>query len=304
MLFAPLSSGGRSAEHAPRSVDLAWLCCGPTRGALHPHAVGRGSTAPTPRPSRRQGAQTFLGSACVSRGARPARVSHHGVAADRPRSTRRAERAWRGCGAGQRAASSSPRRRSRRDRTNTATSRRHEDSKCLSQRVWFPWRASRARITPLSSGRRRAEFASRTVDLAWLCVGQLAARFIPTPSDEAQPHQHSDRSEARRSRFFFHRVRTPWRAAHANFALWRIDRPPAGHAPRSADLELLCCGPTRARSSPCRRPGLDRTSTATGRRHGDSNSLRPRVLIPWHASRARIAPWSSGRRTAEHVHAA
>ena len=75
---------------------------------------------------RRQGAQTFLGSACVSRGARPARVSHHGVAADRPRSTRRAERAWRGCGAGQHAASSSPRRRSRRDRTNTATSRRQK----------------------------------------------------------------------------------------------------------------------------------------------------------------------------------
>ena len=43
-----------------------------------------------------------------------------------------------------------------------------EDSKCLSQRVWFPWRASRARITPLSSGRRRAEYASRSVDLAWL----------------------------------------------------------------------------------------------------------------------------------------
>ena len=41
------ADGPRSTCRAPR--ELAWLCCGPTRGALHPHAVGRGSTAPTLR---------------------------------------------------------------------------------------------------------------------------------------------------------------------------------------------------------------------------------------------------------------
>ena len=47
--IAPWSSGRRTDDHAPGTAELAWLCCGPTRGALHPHAVGRGSTAPTLR---------------------------------------------------------------------------------------------------------------------------------------------------------------------------------------------------------------------------------------------------------------
>ena len=39
-------------------------------------------------------------------------------------------------------------------------------------------------------------------------------------------------------------------------------------APRSADLAWLCCGPTRGALLPRRRPGLDRTNTATGPRQG------------------------------------
>ena len=239
MFFAPLSSGGRSAEHAPRSVDLAWLCCGPTCGALLPTPSVEAQPHQHRDPGRRQRASNVLRQrVCIPR--RASRACIASWSSGRPteeHAPRRAGLAWMCCGPTRGALLPTPSVEARPHQHCDQSAA--EDSKCLSQRVWFPWRASRARITPLSSGRRRAEFASRTVDLAWLCVGQLAARFIPTPSDEAQPHQHSDRSEARRSRFFFHRVRTPWRAAHANFALWRIDRPPAGHAPRSADLELL-----------------------------------------------------------------
>ena len=47
--IVPWSSGRRITEHPPSSAELAWFCCGPTCGALHPDAVGRDSTAPTLR---------------------------------------------------------------------------------------------------------------------------------------------------------------------------------------------------------------------------------------------------------------
>ena len=48
--FRPVASRPTArGARAPRSADLAWLCCGLTRRHAPPHAVGRGSTAPTPR---------------------------------------------------------------------------------------------------------------------------------------------------------------------------------------------------------------------------------------------------------------
>ena len=54
-------------------------------------------------------------------------------------------------------------------------------------------------------------------------------------------------------------------------ATWKVGEPPTEHAPRSADLAFwrgCVVGQRGARSSPCRRQGLDRTNTATGRRYG------------------------------------
>ena len=94
--IASWSNGWRTAENALRSADLAWLCCEPSRDALHPHAVGRGATAPSARPIDARGFERSW-PARLSRVARVPRayLSHHGVAAYRPRSMRREARTWR-----------------------------------------------------------------------------------------------------------------------------------------------------------------------------------------------------------------
>ena len=48
-LFVTWKIGQPPAKHAPRSADLAWLCCRRMQGHAAPHAVGRGSTEPTLR---------------------------------------------------------------------------------------------------------------------------------------------------------------------------------------------------------------------------------------------------------------
>ena len=108
----------------------------------------------------------------------------------------------------------------------------------------------------------------RSADFTWLCCGPTQGALLPTSSAGARPHQHRDKSAARPPRGLYHRVRAPWRASRALFDPWKFGRTPTEHAPRSADLAWLCCGPTLARSSPCQRPGLVRTNTVTGRRHG------------------------------------
>ena len=129
-----------------------------------------------------------------SRGARPARVSHHGVAADIPRSTRRAARTWRGCVVGQRAARTSPCRRSRRDRTNTATGRRRGTRQVLTS-AFASRGAQSARVSHHevpADGPRSTNRIART----WrgCVVSQHAARSIYTASVEARPQQHRDQS--------------------------------------------------------------------------------------------------------------
>ena len=131
---ACFSRRGKSADR-PRSTRRAAR----TRGGCD---VGQRAARSSPRSQprldrtntaigRRGRIRKFLVSAFEPRGARPARVSNHGDAADEPRSTRCAVRTWRGCGAGQRAARSSLRRRPRRDRNNNATSRRKRIKKSL-----------------------------------------------------------------------------------------------------------------------------------------------------------------------------
>ena len=297
--IAPWSSGRRTAEHVPRSVDLAWLCCGPTRGALHPHAVGRGSTAPTPRQVGGTELRKVVVSAFESHGARPARVSHHGVAADGPRSTRRAARTWRGCVVGQRAARSIP--------TPSAEARPHQHrdrsaarrSRGFGHRVRIPWRAPARFARGVSADRPRS---TRRAARTWRgCVvgqrGRAPPHAVGRGSTAPTPRQVGGRGFEGLGQ----RVRIPWRASRARIAPWSSGRRTAEHAPRSADLAWLCCGPTRGALSP---HAVGRGSTAPTPRQvgGWASTVRDqRVRIPWRASRARIAPWSSGRPPAEHA---
>ena len=243
-----------------------------------------------------------MASTFKSRGARPARVSQHGVAANGAWSTRRAARICRGCGLGQCAARSIP--------TPSVEARPHQhcdrsaagDASRLGHRVKILWRASRTRIAPWSSGHRTAEHVSRCVDLAWLLW--VKARRTPSSLQRRSRLNRTNTATGRRrggSKVLSQRVRIPWRASRACIAPWSSGRRSVEHAPRSADLTWLGCGTTRGTLHP---HAAGRGSTARTQRQVGSmlfRILRQRVRIPWRASHARIAPWSSGRRTAEHV---
>ena len=114
---------------------------------------------------RRRGGRKVLASAFESRGACPARVSYHGVAVDGRRSTCRAERTWRGCGAGQRAVRCSLRRRPRLNRTNTATTWRRGGRKFLASTFGFRGARSLGRVSHhgvAADGPRSTRRAART----------------------------------------------------------------------------------------------------------------------------------------------
>ena len=97
--------------------------------------------------------------------------------------------------------------------------------------------------------------------------GPTQAALLPTPSAETRPHQNRDRSTARASEVRCDRVQIPWRA-RARFVPRSIGRHPAGHAHRAVRTWRGCVmGQRGARSSPRRRPGLDRTNTTIGRQH-------------------------------------
>ena len=194
-LFAPWSIGRPPTEHVPRSADLAWLCCGPTRGALLT-AVGRGSTAPTPRQVGGTGFEISQHLVRVSL-REPARFSPveyrptaHGARA-------RAVRGlcvvvlWPNAGRAPPTPSAGARPHQHRDRSVARASKVHD--RC----VRIPWRAARALIASWSIGRPPTEHAPRSADLAWLCCGQRRA-LLPPPSAEARPHQHRDRSAGTR----------------------------------------------------------------------------------------------------------
>ena len=86
----PTAYGARALA----SADLAWLCFGPTWGALLPTlSAGARPHKHRERSSRRSSKP--VARALESRVKRPARISHRGVSADRPRSMRRALQIWR-----------------------------------------------------------------------------------------------------------------------------------------------------------------------------------------------------------------
>ena len=78
---------------APRSVDVAWLCCGPTRGTLLP--TPSADAWPHQHRDRSAARSLKLVAAMPTRGARPAHIALWSNG-EHPRNTRRAVRSWRG----------------------------------------------------------------------------------------------------------------------------------------------------------------------------------------------------------------
>ena len=204
-------------------------------------------------------------SAFECRCARPAHVSHHGVAADGPQSPHRAARTWRGCGAGQRAACSAPRRRLRRDRTNTATSCRQGIQK-VSDNAFESRGARPARVSnhgEAVDGPRSIRRAART----WrVCdVGQRVARSPPrrrpsldrtnTATGWRRGHQGVSAST------FESRGECPVRALHHGVA---ADGPRSTHAQRGLGMVVVRANAWRAPPHAVRRGSTALTPRKVG----------------------------------------
>ena len=107
---ARASPRGEPAD-LPRSTraltDLAWLSSRPTRDGLHLRAVGRGSTAPTPRYVGGGGWQTSW-SACLTPVSRDPRALRSVENRPTAHGTRTCWQTWRGCLCCQRATRPTP----------------------------------------------------------------------------------------------------------------------------------------------------------------------------------------------------
>jgi len=264
-----LSPRGVSADRPlsiSRSMDLAWLCCGRTRGALlakppagarlHQH---RGGLA----------ARTFnlVATAYGSHDARPVRSPPRGVSVGRQRSTCRAVRPWRACVVAQREARSSPNRRLGLDCIITETGRQCGVVSvmatafisygtllpCLSPLEYRPTALGAHRAVLTWRGCVVAERGARSLPCRWLkldCTNTAAgwrhrpSNLVATAFDShgARPACSSPRGVS------VDRQRSTRRAVHT----WRG----------------CVVAQLQARSSPSRRLGLDCIITATGRQHG------------------------------------
>ena len=79
-------------------------------------------------------------------------------------------------------------------------------SNCRAHSFQLPCRADPTRSAPWRIGRPPTEHTQRSADFAWLCCGPTRSALSSTPSPGAQPHQHRDRSAARRSGGANHRI--------------------------------------------------------------------------------------------------
>ena len=243
-LVVPRSNDQPPTQHA-RHAARTWRCCVVgQRNARSPQRHRPGLNRTNTATGRRHEVRKCVlvaseSSGARSSGARPAGFSPRGVIPDRPWSTGRAVRTWRGCVVGQRRARSSPRRRPGLDRTSTATGRRHS----LQQNVVIVTKHSGARSAPvsprkLSADRRRSTHAAQYglgVVVSW---GSL----LPMPSAEVRPHQLRKRSTARALRGADCRNHTPVARGPRTFR--PVKHRPSTHgarALRSVDVAWLCC---------------------------------------------------------------
>ena len=311
----PVARGARALRHvenqptahralvSARCVLGAVVCAANSRRAP-PHAVGRGSSAPTPRSVGGCGFEPSLPSRSrpVARGARSA--SSRGEPADRPQSTCLcALRAWRGCLRGQLAARSTPRRWPRLLCTDTAPCRRLRLRTVVA--VSFSSRGARRaqRFVTWRTSRPPTEHLS----LRAACLARLSARptrgaLHPTPLAEAPLHRHRAVSAAAASNRRCRLVLVPWRAARARFVTWRTSRPPTEHLSlRAACLARLSAWPTRGalHPTPLAEAPLHRHRAVLAA--AASNRRCRLVLVPWRAARARFVTWRTSRPPTEHL---
>ena len=234
-----------------------------------------------------------LVTAFKSRGARPARYSPCGVSADRPRSTRCAARTWRGCVVGQREARSSPHCRPGLDRTNTVAGWQHGLREVLV--TAFKSRGVHsARYWPrgVSADRPRS---TRCAAWTWrgCVVGQRRARSSP----HCRPGLDRTNTVAGWQHGLQEVLVTAFNSRGARPARYwprgvSADRP---RSTRCAARTWRGCavGQCGARSSPRRRPGLNRTNTVAGWQHSlwevlattfESRGARPACYSPCRVS--------------------
>ena len=95
-------------------------------------------------------------------------------------------------------------------------------------------------------------------------------------------------------------ILVPWRAAGARFVTWRTSRPPTEHGLRAACLARLSARPTRDALHPT--PLAEALlQLHRARSAGAASDRRSRIIInPWRAARARVAPWITSQPPTTH----
>ena len=166
-------------------------------------------------------------------------------------------RTWHGCVVAQQEAHSSPRRRPRLDRTNTATGRWHE----LRKVVVTSFKSCDERSASCSPRGVSADcprnMRAAQCELGVVVLWANAGRAPPSPSAGARPHQHRHRSRhslqkavwSPRSNFMAHGPRGASRPVEYRPTIHGV------FASRSADLPWPCCGPTRGALLPTHSAG-------------------------------------------------
>ena len=314
--FAPWRTGRPPTEHA-RAGGLGVVVFAANARRAPSHAVGRGSSSPTPRQVGGCGFETTWPTRAspVARGPRALRPVENQPTAHGARAR---WRTWRGCLRGQRAARSTPRRWPRLFFTDTAPGRRLRLRNVVT--AAFESRGARpARASPRGEPADRPRSTRALADLAWLSSRPTRGALHPTPLAEALLHRHRARSAAAASKRRDRRVRLPWRAARARFAPWRTGRPLTEHA-RAGGLGVVVFA-ANARHAPPHAVGRG-SSSPTPRQVGGcgfetpwpqrptSVARGPRALRPVenrptaHGARRALADlaWLSSRPTRDTLH--
>ena len=263
MVFRSTTHGARAGQCAVRMVVL-WA----NTGRASPRAVEQGLDRTSTTVVRWHGLQKVLSTA-FNPVARDLRAFASCRTGRPPRSTLRAVRTWCGCVEAQRETRSSPRHRLGLNRTNTATGRRHGLRNFVV--TAFGSRGARPAHSPPCGEYRPTVHEGRAAQCVFgvgCVVGQREERSSPsrwlmldcTNTPTGRRHRLWNVVAAAREFRDVQSARFPLHGVS-------VDNPRStGRAVRSSHGCVV--GQHRARFSPHRRTGVDRTSTTVGRWHG------------------------------------